>query len=153
MKKEIKSHYDDLSSIYDQLWTYSDDFVNEISKQITLKLELKNDDILVDYGCGTGIYSKAIAKQMQLKHDIICTDLSEKMFSKLKGKAGFRVIAKDAVGFSELKMKYDKVFIKEMIHHIKEGRQRIYTNIFVPTPTMLGPRKQLIKKEQDGDDT
>ncbi|NJN78638.1 MAG: class I SAM-dependent methyltransferase, partial [Saprospiraceae bacterium] len=63
-------------------------------------------------------------------NEIICTDLSEKMLLRLKGKPKFHVIAKDAVEFSELKMQYDKVFIKEMIHHIKEGRQRIYSNIY-----------------------
>ena len=67
MKTEIKSHYDNLAAIYEDLWTYSEDFVFTISKQIIEQLELKESDILVDYGCGTGIYSKAILKQKNLQ--------------------------------------------------------------------------------------
>ena len=130
MNEKVKKHYDELSTNYDNLWTYSKPFVEHISKNIISLLYLKNDDILVDYGCGTGIYTKAILQIMNLKNEVICTDLSEKMLESLENTNGVKTIAMDAISFSNLDINYDKVFIKEMIHHIENGKEIIYQNIF-----------------------
>ena len=52
------------------------------------------------------------------------------MLANLKSKQGFKIFVKDAIEFSKMNLKYDKVFIKEMIHHVKKGRQKIYENVY-----------------------
>ncbi|TMM52172.1 class I SAM-dependent methyltransferase [Maribacter algarum] len=130
LTRKTKKHYDSISDNYDELWTYSKDFVTEITKNIISLLEIKETDVIVDFGCGTGIYSKAIRQQVSLKKPIICTDISEKMLSKINDGPSYTLFHKGAIQFSELKLQYDKVFIKEMIHHVKRGRQRLYDNIY-----------------------
>lgn len=130
MNNEFKEHYDNLSFLYDSLWTYSEEFISYISEQIISILELKENDVLVDCGCGTGIYTKAILEKMNLKHKVICTDLSEGMLSSLMKEQRVVTIPADAIAFSAMDMTYDKVFIKEMIHHIEIGKEILYKNIY-----------------------
>lgn len=130
MGKNLKAHYDNIATIYDELWTYSDDFVLQISREIINILELQENDILVDLGCGTGIYSKAIKQIKKLENKIICSDLSEKMLEALD-KNHFETYAINAVNFSKIRLRYNKVFIKEMIHHLSDNEKKVlYRNLY-----------------------
>ncbi len=117
---EIKKHYNNLASIYEQLWFYNEDFVQFTAKKIIDNLDVKEDDQLVDLGCGTGIYSKAILKQIKLNKNILCVDVSEEMLKSIGSREGLTLIVNDAIQFSKEPRKYNKIFIKEMIHHINE---------------------------------
>ncbi|MBA4496320.1 class I SAM-dependent methyltransferase [Paenactinomyces guangxiensis] len=125
MNENILNHYNRLASNYDQFWAYSNEFVSFISKNIIRYLNLKEDDRLVDLGCGTGIYSKEILRQMKLKHKILCVDISEKMLLELHSEKGITTINHDAIEFTQKSYKYNKVFIKEMIHHISSKDKSI----------------------------
>ena len=129
-KNNIKGHYDKLSSMYDDLWLYSEEFVDFISEKTIDFLEIKKSDILVDLGAGSGIYSKGIKRKIELTNDIICVDISDKMLEPVK-LPGYKTIAEDAIQFSERQITYDKIFVKEMIHHISDNqKQELLNNIY-----------------------
>lgn len=129
MKNKIKEHYDNLAPIYDQLWFYSPDFVSKISDEIINSLLLSESDVLVDLGCGTGIYAKEIKNKVFLNNDVICVDLSSKMLEQIN-ENGFLSYAVDAVSFSRINLQYNKVLIKEMIHHLGNEKVELINNIY-----------------------
>ncbi|MGK7884097.1 MAG: class I SAM-dependent methyltransferase [Crocosphaera sp.] len=123
MKYSIQEHYQKLAKKYDDFWGNSSDFIEFLSKKIIENLQLKSTDNLVDLGCGTGIFSKEIASQIKLENKIICVDPSDKMLSKIPENSYYQPLVQDAVEFANKPGRYDKILIKEMIHHIndKEG--------------------------------
>ena len=60
MKYSIQNHYQTLANKYDKFWGSSPEFINFLTQKIIESLKLVSTDILVDLGCGTGIYSQAI---------------------------------------------------------------------------------------------
>ena len=129
MKYSIQNHYQTLAQKYDQFWGSSPEFINFLTQKIIESLKLVSEDILVDLGCGTGIYSKAITSQLPLDNPIICVDPSEKMLSKIPKSNQYQPLIKDAVEFADESGKYDKILIKEMIHHIKD-KEKLLQGLF-----------------------
>ncbi|MDJ0661056.1 MAG: class I SAM-dependent methyltransferase [Crocosphaera sp.] len=120
MQYSIQEHYQNLAKQYDDFWDTSAEFIEFLTKKIIEHLQLKSTDILVDLGCGTGIYSKAIRSQINLDNKIFCVDPSDKMLEKISDNNHYQIVVKDAVAFANEPGKYDKVLIKEMIHHIDD---------------------------------
>ena len=122
-------HYDNLANNYDELWFYSEGYVNKLTNEIIKIIDLSVDDKFVDLGCGTGIYSKSILKEIDLKKKSICSDISKKMIEQAKKNifAEFRTVS--ALEFSKKPIKYDKLLIKEVIHHI-EKKEELIRNIY-----------------------
>ncbi|CCQ57109.1 class I SAM-dependent DNA methyltransferase [Crocosphaera watsonii WH 8501] len=129
MKYSIQEHYQKLAQQYDDFWGTSSDFIDFLTQAIILNLQLKSTDILVDLGCGTGIYSKAIASQISLENKIICVDPSDKMLEKIPSNNNYQTLVKDAVEFAHEQGKYDKILIKEMIHHIND-KEKLLQGLF-----------------------
>ena len=100
MKYSIQEHYQKLAQQYDDFWGTSSDFIDFLTQAIILNLQLKSTDILVDLGCGTGIYSKAIASQISLENKIICVDPYYKMLEKIPSNNNYQTLVKDAVEFA-----------------------------------------------------
>lgn len=120
MSELIHNHYQKIAGIFEDLWFYSEDFVQFITNKIIEHLCLKNTDILIDLGCGTGIYSKEINNQMQLYNPIICVDSSNKMLEQIPKNFKYKSVEMDAIDFSALSGTYNKIIIKELIHHIND---------------------------------
>jgi len=120
MSELIHNHYQKLAGMYEDLWFYSEDFVQFITKKIIEYLSLKKTDILIDLGCGTGIYAKEINNQMQLYNPIICVDSSNKMLEQIPNNLKYKCVEMDAIDFSALSGTYNKIIIKELIHHIND---------------------------------
>lgn len=70
MQYSIQEHYQKLANQYDDFWANSSEFIDFLSQAIIEHLQLKITDILVDLGCGTGIYGKAIRTQINLENKI-----------------------------------------------------------------------------------
>ena len=83
MKYSIQNHYQNLAKKYDDFWGSSPDFIQFLAQKIIESLRLVPTDILVDLGCGTGIFSKAIRSQLSLYNPVICVDPSDKMLAKV----------------------------------------------------------------------
>jgi ubiquinone/menaquinone biosynthesis C-methylase UbiE len=120
MSEIIHNHYQKLAGIFEELWFYSEDFVQFITNKIIEHLSLVNTDVLVDLGCGTGIYAKEINNSLQLHNPIICVDSSKKMLEQIPNNIKYKCIEMDAIEFSALSGTYNKIIIKELIHHINE---------------------------------
>ncbi|EAZ92763.1 class I SAM-dependent methyltransferase [Crocosphaera chwakensis] len=129
MKNSIQNHYQNLASQYDKFWGDSSQFINFLTQAIIENLQLKPTDILVDLGCGTGIYSKEIRAQINLKNKIICVDPSDKMLEKIPNNSYYQTVVKDAVEFANEPGNYDKILIKEMIHHI-DNKEKLLKGLF-----------------------
>ncbi|MCA6107056.1 class I SAM-dependent methyltransferase [Bradyrhizobium cenepequi] len=92
------------------------------------QLRLNEDDTLVDLGCGTCIYSLDILKQVALKRPVIGVDPYAEMLAKVPDDAPIRPIVMDGFEFSKEEGIYDKILIKETIHHIAD-RSKLFANL------------------------
>ncbi|NER97468.1 MAG: class I SAM-dependent methyltransferase, partial [Symploca sp. SIO1B1] len=120
MNYPSKNHYTNIANIYDNLWSYSPEYIKFTTQKIIEHLHLISTDTLVDIGCGTGIYSKEILKHIQLQQPIICVDPSAEMLEKIPANSRLNPIKMDGVRFSQELGFYDKIFLKEAIHYIEE---------------------------------
>ena len=129
MNQRIKNHYSNIAHNYDELWTYNPDFIKFVAKNIIEKLDLQVNDRLVDLGCGTGLFTKAISEQIQLKLPILCVDSSSEMLEQIPVNNSYKPLIMDAVEFSNNAKKLDKILLKEMIHHVPD-KNKLIANIF-----------------------
>ena len=80
-------------------------------------LELKQSDLLLDIGGGTGIFTEAIARQAKLQNDALCLDSSAEMLKQAEKRPGVASICKDADSFlKSTSQSFDKILLKEIIH-------------------------------------
>ncbi|WP_201026132.1 class I SAM-dependent methyltransferase [Mastigocoleus testarum] len=130
-KEQVQKHYQNIAVNFDELWTYSQDFIIFISEKIVKKLEFKSQDIFLDLGCGTGLFTKEINNIVGFDNPVICCDISANMLAQLSDNSDYKCVAMDAVEFSRQSYEYDKILIKEMIHHLNVNEQEKLTeNIF-----------------------
>ncbi|MDJ0842697.1 class I SAM-dependent DNA methyltransferase [Crocosphaera sp.] len=129
LQYSIQDHYQNLAKQYNDFWGTSTDFIEFLTEKIIEHLHLKSTDVLVDLGCGTGLYSQAIVAKINLEHSIICVDPSDKMLEKIPDNSHYQTVVKDAVEFAHESGQYDKILIKEMIHHIEE-KERLLQGLF-----------------------
>lgn len=130
MKEVLDKHYQRLAKDYDDFLYYSPDFIRSITEKMIDKLQLKEDDRFVDLGCGTGMYSLDILKQIKLNKPIIGVDPYAEMLAKIPEDALIETIVLDALSFSQRPDGfYDKILVKEAIHHIPE-RDQLFANLY-----------------------
>ncbi|MCW5211620.1 class I SAM-dependent methyltransferase [Desulfobulbus sp. TB] len=127
------NHYNKLASKYNEIWAKSQNLIDKISIEIIQHLQIDvNHDQIVELGSGTGIYSKAINNLYKPNKNIICVDPSEKMLNKINS-TQIKIICKDAISFSINKIEYNKIFMKEVIHHIRK-KDLLFKNIYHQLP-------------------
>ena len=125
----IQKHYQQIANIYDDLWFFSEGFIQFFAKKIIQSLDLKPKHRLVDLGGGTGIYSKGILEQIKLESPILCVDPSAEMLAKIPPNNGIDALCLDAVTFSGQPGSYDRILMKEAIHLIPE-KQQLFHQLF-----------------------
>jgi ubiquinone/menaquinone biosynthesis C-methylase UbiE len=115
-----RDHYDRLADSYDENWAYSVAFNRWMSERILDRLDLRPDDRVVDLGCGTGLFSKALAEQAR---EVVCVDPSPNMLAQLPQSAGTLVPIQGSaedVASGAVRLPYeqvDAILIKEAVHH------------------------------------
>jgi trans-aconitate methyltransferase len=129
MKEVLDTHYTRLAKDYDDFLYYSPEVVRALTSKMIEKLQLKEDDLLVDLGCGTGMYSLDILKQVSLKQPVIGVDPYPEMLAKIPGDAPIKRLVMDGLEFSEQSGRYDNILIKETVHHITE-RDELFANLY-----------------------
>lgn len=122
--ESVQEHYKMLAENYDDLWEYSPEFINFIGNKIIEYLELKSTDLLVDLGCGTGIYTKKVRDLANLLNPVVCVDICSKMLGQIPNKRQFKLLNMDARNFTQIPGKYDKIFSKQMLHHVPEDDKK-----------------------------
>ncbi|HMF73997.1 MAG TPA: class I SAM-dependent methyltransferase [Flavitalea sp.] len=122
-------HYTNLAAQYDEYYRYSDDYINYFTNKIVENLPIKNCETIVELGSGTGIFAKEILKRTS-SVQMICVDNSALMLNKTKDER-IKQICQDAIEFSGESIVYDRIYMKEFIHHIhNEGRLILFKGIY-----------------------
>jgi SAM-dependent methyltransferase len=122
MTDVVTEHYQRLGDRYDEFLYYSPEFVRALTTKMIEMLELAPDDLFVDLGCGTGMYSIDIIEQVPLKADVIGVDPFVEMLRRIPPEARIKGVVQDALAFSAEPGEYDKVLMKEAIHHVEDRR-------------------------------
>ncbi len=125
----IDEHYRRLGSTYDALLHYSPDFVRTLTTHMVDQLRLDPDDALVDLGCGTGMYSVDLLRQVDLREPVVGVDPFPEMLDQIPPDARIEPVAAGALEFSEQPATFDKVLIKEAVHHIDE-RAALFAQLY-----------------------
>lgn len=129
-KEVIDRHYRRLAEKYDQYLHYSDEFVRTLTRKMVEMLDLRPGDRFVDLGGGTGIYTIEIMAQVPFEHRVTLVDRFPEMLAKVPEDAAIDTVAMDGLEFAEQPgRRYDKVLIKEAVHHVKD-RQRLFDALF-----------------------
>jgi len=122
-------HYTNLASHYDEYYHYSDDYVNYFTDTIIEGLAIKKNETIVEVGSGTGIFAKEILNKFQ-SLQMISVDNSAIMLNRTKDER-IKQICQDAIEFSQENINYNKVYMKEFIHHIpRENRLRLFKGLY-----------------------
>ncbi len=129
MHDVINTHYKRLAKQYDDFLYYSPEFVRSLTTKMVKKLQLHQDDQLIDIGCGTGMYSLDILKQIPLKKPIIGVDPFEEMLKKIPKDSPIQKVCLDALSFSRHPGNFSKILIKETIHHVTEKKE-FFSNLY-----------------------
>ena len=132
MSNSITEHYRNISHQYDKLWSYSPKFITTIAQKICDRLQAKPSDRIVDLGGGTGLYAKAIDDLLTPDCKIVCVDPSQEMLDRVNSDR-IETICQDAISFTEQLGNYNKVFMKEAIHHIAE-KDKLFGNVYQKLP-------------------
>jgi SAM-dependent methyltransferase len=122
MSDIVEDHYKRLADQYEDFLHYSPQFVRLLTSRMVGMLDLQSDDVLVDLGCGTGLYAKDILQQVPLESEVLGVDPGGEMLSCIPPEAGIRPICQDALEFSRQPNEFDKVLMKEAIHHVEDRR-------------------------------
>lgn len=125
----IDKHYRRLGDSYNTFLYYSPEFVRTLTSKMKEKLRLAEDDLLVDLGCGTGMYSIDLVDQVPLSQHVIGVDPFEDMLRQIPEGAPVEPVCEDALAWSAKPGSYDKLFIKETVHHIPERRE-LFANLY-----------------------
>lgn len=129
----IDVHYTRLADEYDRFLRYSPAFIEQLSQKMIDKLKLQPSDQFVDLGGGTGIYSLEILKYIKFETPTICVDPFQEMLDKIPAEAPIEKRCMDALAFSEEPGSYNKVLIKEAVHHVLD-RPRLFKNLYNRLP-------------------
>jgi trans-aconitate methyltransferase len=128
LNKVLDTHYTRLAKDYDSFLYYSPDFVRALSSKMIEMLQLRPQDIFVDLACGTGMFSLDILKQVPLEKPAIGVDPYSQMLAKIPRGVPINTVQTDGLQFSRIPGHYDKILIKEAVHHITE-REQLFANL------------------------
>ena len=117
-KHVLDEHYHRIAERYTDFLSYSDEFVPTLAKKMVDMLHLTEDDVFVDLGGGTGIFTAAILGQVRLRNPVILVDYYAEMLDQVPAELPVEKVEADALAFSAEPRSYDKVLIKETIHHV-----------------------------------
>jgi len=115
------NHYQKLSENYTKFQKINENSLNLITDKIIKYLELNSDDIFADIGCGTGLFINEIHNKINFSNPSYCVDLSDKMLGKASDDKKIIKIAESAENFIKNDYKYNKILLKEVIHHIEKS--------------------------------
>lgn len=134
MSEHVTSkHYRRIAERYTDYLSYSEEFVPTLASKMIEMLRLSADDVFVDLGGGTGIYTEAILDRQPLNEPVILVDYFAEMLDHVPEDLPVEKVHAEALAFSAEDRTYDKVLIKETIHHI-DDRATLIRNLYERLP-------------------
>lgn len=125
----VLTHYENVADTYDGYLSYSGNFVQALATTMIKKLGLEPDHRFVDLGGGTGLYTAAILEQVPLQHPPLLVDPVEAMLEQAPRDLVVERLHTDALAFAARAGTYDKVLMKESVHHI-DDRALLFERLF-----------------------
>ncbi|MDL5158785.1 class I SAM-dependent methyltransferase [Actinomycetospora termitidis] len=122
----ISEHYDRLAASYDEHWTYDPEYVRAFSRAITGALRLHPADAIADIGCGTGLYTRQLAEDLQPLRPILCVDPVPAMLDRVPASPALRPVLASAEDVASGHVSLpdpgplDAVVVKESLHHVSD---------------------------------
>lgn len=127
--KLIRKHYEHLADSYDEFLYWSPDFVGCLTDKIVDMLELQPDDVLVDLGGGTGMYSLAILERVSFKRPVTVVDPFPDMLRRIPKEAPITPVTANAVDYSASASPCSKILMKEAIHHV-DRKPELFSRLY-----------------------
>lgn len=120
-----RAHYDRLADRYDENWAYSPEFIRWMTDGILGRLSLSSRDLMLDLGCGTGLYSRGLGEHTGT---VVCADPSPAMLEQLPADEGLIPLCAGAEDLAEGRITpphdgYDAILLKEVLHHVADPPQ------------------------------
>ncbi len=131
MTNQTAEHYERLAPTYDEHWTYSPDYVQRFSHAMTDALRLIRSDAIADIGCGTGLYTRQLAKDVEPTRPILCVDPVPAMLDQLPASPSLRPMLASAEDLASGRVALpdgvplDALIIKESIHHLAARKETL----------------------------
>lgn len=120
MSNLVDGHYQRMAERYDSYLSYSGDFVKDLAETIVEMLKIQPEDRFADVGGGTGLYTKAILDLVPLKNRPLVVDPIGPMLEAAPDDLDAELVQAGAVEFVEQPGTYDKILMKETVHHIQD---------------------------------
>jgi trans-aconitate methyltransferase len=121
MSREVlDKHYRRIADRYTDYLSYADDFVPTLAAKMAEMLRLQEEDVLVDLGGGSGIYTAALLDQVELREPVVLVDYFAAMLEQVPDDLPVEKVNMDALAFAAEPRHYDKVLIKETVHHVDD---------------------------------
>ncbi|MFQ5879068.1 MAG: class I SAM-dependent methyltransferase [Dehalococcoidia bacterium] len=133
MEDIVDGHYRRLAQSYNDFLYYSPEFIRCLTSKMVEKLRLSEDDVLVDLGCGTAMYSLDMLQLVPLRSPVIGVDPFREMLDQIPQQAPVTRVCEDALAFSARPGTYNKVLMKEAIHHVGE-KEQLFSNLHQQLP-------------------
>lgn len=122
-----RDHYARLAATYDQNWAHSPQFLAWMTRCIQDRLQITGDDVVLDVGCGTGLFARKLASYAAR---IVCSDASAPMLAQLPDDERLIpvVATAEALATGDASLpddRYDAMLLKEVLHHVDDRGQVI----------------------------
>lgn len=130
----IREHYRRLADTYTDVLSYSATFIRWHTAAMIARLGLEPDDVLVDLGAGTGMYTADILQQVPLRRPAIVVDPFPEMLAQIADHVPVERVVADALEFAAQPRQYDKVLMKEAVHHVAH-HDELFGRLFERLPS------------------
>lgn len=128
----MNEHYDNIAINFDENWSFTNEYMEWMTDNIINYLKLKSNDIFVDIGAGTGLYTKKIDDKVLLDKPIFFVEPSADMTISIKDNKKYNIFNETSDIFLDRNISFDKILFKEVIHHISNRNimwNKLYQNM------------------------
>lgn len=113
------SAYDKLSSKFDALWLFSDEYKSWMERCVQEVLELNCDSLFADIGGGTGTLTSSVAMKAGIPK-ALCVEPSTEMLNQARKYPNLILKNLTAENFAKNSAGWNRILIKEAVHHIND---------------------------------
>lgn len=131
MSDQTVEHYERVAADYDEHWSYDPDYVRRFSDAIVDSLRLTRTDAIADIGCGTGLYTRRLCRDVEPEKPVLCVDPVRAMLDRLPPSARMRPVVASAEDVATGRVALpgtttvDAIILKESLHHVESREETL----------------------------